>query len=213
MKRLTMASGLCALLALSGCATLFGGGSHQKLKFDSAPEGATVFMNGQQLGVTPLTVDVQREKNVAITFKKDGYESQSIVLDTHLNPWFWGDVIATSLLSTTVDTVTNSTVKYSEDSYMVTLVAAGAVTAADDRRTKVSQFIVTNYAAIGQELQQQLTSKPASQGQHVVALADMLTPSTADDRLPTLLALRDLYHSSNSAPDFANAVLSKFGLN
>lgn len=214
MKRIASAFGLAALLALAGCATLFGGGSHQKLTFDSAPEGATVFMNGQQLGVTPLAVDVPREKGVVFSFRKDGYNTASVVADTHLNPWFWGDVAAGSLLSTTVDTATNSSVKYSEDRYFVTLSAVGTGTEAAARRDQVSSYIVTNYAGIGVDFSLPLSSKPASQGQHIVALADMVAlPGEDGDRLPTLNVLKDLYNKTHGAPDFANAVLTKFGLN
>ncbi|HEY1774079.1 MAG TPA: PEGA domain-containing protein [Gammaproteobacteria bacterium] len=214
MKRIAMAVGFSSLLALAGCATLFGGGSHQKLTFDSAPEGAAVFMNGQQLGVTPLNVDVPREKGVVFSFKKDGYITASVVADTHLNPWFWGDVIATSLLSTTVDTATNSSVKYSEDRYFVTLTAVGTGPDAAARRNQVSSYIVTNYGAIGVDFSIPLSSKSNTQGEHIVALADMVAlPGEDGDRLPTLNVLHDLYTSTHSAPDFANAVLSKFGLN
>lgn len=214
MKRLLMAAGLAALFALSGCATLFGGGSHQKLTFDSAPEGATVYMDGQQLGVTPLTADVHRDKGVVISFKKDGYNSVSVTADTHLNPWFWGDVIATSLLSSIVDTATGSTVKYTQDRYFATLTPVAAGQDVQARRNQVSQYIVTNYAAIGAELSAPLSAKPASQGEHIVALADMVAqPDPDSNRLPTLQVLRDLYKDSHSAPDFANSVLFKFGLN
>lgn len=214
MKRLLLAVSLGSLLALAGCATLFGGGSHQKLTFDSAPEGASVFMNGQQLGVTPLTVDVPRDKGVVFSFKKDGYNTVSMVADTHMNPWVWGDVAATSLLSTTVDTLTNSSVKYSEDRYFATLTQVGANQDAAARRNQVSSYIVTNYAAIGAELSAPLSSKASSQGEHIVALADMVAlPGEDNDRLPTLRVLHDLYTASHSAPDFANAVLVKFGLN
>ena len=214
MKRIASALGLSTLLALAGCATLFGGGSHEKLNFDSAPEGAAVFMNGVQLAVTPLNVDVPREKGVVFSFKKDGYTTASVVADTHLNPWFGGDVVATSLLSTTVDSATNSSVKYSQDHYFVTLTAVGTGADAAARRNQVSSYIVTNYAAIGAELGMQLSSKPASQGEHIVALADMVAlPGEDQDRLPTLNVLKDLYNKTRGAPDFANAVLTKFGLN
>lgn len=213
MKRIALALGLSSLLALSGCATVFGGGAHQKLTFDSAPEGATVFMDGQQLGVTPLNVDVHRDKGVVISFKKDGYNTASVAADTHLNPWFWGDVIATSLLSSVVDTVTGSTVKYTQDRYFATLTPVAAGQDAEARRNQVSQYIVTNYAAIGAELSAPLSAKPASQGEHIVALADMVAlPDPDKNRLPTLQVLHDLYKDSHSAPDFANAVLFKFGL-
>ncbi|MCT7481800.1 hypothetical protein [Aliarcobacter cryaerophilus] len=36
-------------------------------------------------------------------------------VEKKLNPWFWGDVVATSLVSTTTDAVTGAMWKYDEN--------------------------------------------------------------------------------------------------
>ncbi len=42
-------------------------------------------------------------------------EFKPVTVKKQTNPWFWGDVIATSLLSTTVDVITGAMWKYDEN--------------------------------------------------------------------------------------------------
>lgn len=211
-KLLAMSMGfVLSFSMLTGCATLFGGGGNQLMTFDSAPQGAQVILNGVQVGVTPLVMSVPRQSNAVVTFKKDGYDSQNYVLEHRLNPWFWGDVVALSLLSTTVDFATDSTVEYAPNRYFATLNKTpdqGAATPANDKRMQISQFVVTNYAVLGQELSVGGAKAP---GEHVSTLIDLLGVNNTDKKA-TMLVLQDLYRDSKSAPDFSNAVLAKFGL-
>src|SRR4051794_3113849 len=65
----------CAVLtitALSGCATLTGGHSPQKVKIDSDPPGATVVIDGQPHGVTPTTVALDRKVEHHIELQRTG---------------------------------------------------------------------------------------------------------------------------------------------
>ena len=63
----------CAVY-LSGC-SLFGGSS-QNFAVSSDPVGATVRINGQQVGVTPLQQQVSRRGDLLIEVEKAGYKSQ-----------------------------------------------------------------------------------------------------------------------------------------
>lgn len=62
------------VLYLSGC-SLFGGSS-QNFAVSSDPVGATVRINGQQVGVTPLQHEVSRRGDLLIEVEKTGYKSQ-----------------------------------------------------------------------------------------------------------------------------------------
>ena len=221
MKTIAALMGAAALLALGGCATLFGGGSHQIMTFDSAPEGATVTFNGSIIGVTPLTVDVARMDGSTVAFKKDGYLPQSYLLHSRMNPAFLGDVICLSPLSTTIDTATNATIQYAPGRYFATLkpVAPGDPTAAE-RAAKLSQFIVTNYVILGSELSSQFMSSSTPPGEYLVTLIDMLGLHSVNDngqvdvdQRKVMLSLKNLYDHTHSAPEFSNAVLAKYGLN
>jgi len=64
---------ICAMY-LSGC-SLFGGSS-QSFSITSNPMGATVRINGQQVGVTPLQHQVSRRGDLLVEVEKSGYKSQ-----------------------------------------------------------------------------------------------------------------------------------------
>lgn len=65
---------LTCVVYLSGC-SLFGGSS-QNFAVSSDPVGATVRINGQQVGVTPLQYQVGRRGDLLIEVEKTGYKSQ-----------------------------------------------------------------------------------------------------------------------------------------
>jgi PEGA domain len=63
----------CAVY-LSGCS--FFGGSSQNFAVSSDPMGATVRINGQEVGVTPLQHQVSRRGDLLVEVGKAGYKSQ-----------------------------------------------------------------------------------------------------------------------------------------
>ena len=65
---------LTCVVYVSGC-SLFGGSS-QNFSVSSDPMGATVRINGQQVGVTPLQYQVGRRGDLLIEVEKTGYKSQ-----------------------------------------------------------------------------------------------------------------------------------------
>lgn len=70
----------CALVIVSGCATLFAGGN-ETVRIESSPSGATVrAQNGQTLGTTPFTTTL-KPKDYLLTFSAPGYPEASYSLD------------------------------------------------------------------------------------------------------------------------------------
>ena len=61
------------------------GGLDQKIRITSDPPGAEVFLMGYiPLGETPLIdVTIERTPNTFLTFKKEGYEDQNLLLKQH----------------------------------------------------------------------------------------------------------------------------------
>lgn len=122
-KFLYVALPLVGAVIFSGCATLFGGGGKQQItinaeksisgKIGYITEDNATIINQQQF-TTPATVTVIREdKDIMIT--SDSNEFEPVKVEKKLNPWFWGDVLATSLVSTTTDVVTGAMWKYDEN--------------------------------------------------------------------------------------------------
>lgn len=57
-------STLVLALGLSGCASMRWSDYHKKVLVSSQPQGAKVFLDGKELGVTPLFVNVRRKKKI-----------------------------------------------------------------------------------------------------------------------------------------------------
>ena len=76
MKKISLLVAVIVLvLAFTGCATILKGSS-QDISIDSNPSGAKVFVDGAQVGTTPLSVDLKKNKHSSIRVVKDGYEPQ-----------------------------------------------------------------------------------------------------------------------------------------
>lgn len=67
---------ICAMF-LSGCATIISG-TKQTIVFSSQPEGAQVLVDGISVGVTPLTIELKKNKHSVVEFRKDGYATQNL---------------------------------------------------------------------------------------------------------------------------------------
>lgn len=65
---------LCLTLAslLSGCKT-FDEGASQEVEVSTIPAGATVIANGEERGVTPVTLELGRKISHRLVFHKPGY--------------------------------------------------------------------------------------------------------------------------------------------
>lgn len=123
MKKITLISMATAgALVFSGCATLFGGGGKQNISvITNTPKELTMghtednktLIQPQNFNA-PAVVTVMRE-NKSILIKDDTGECEPVVIENKMNPWVWGDIIATSPLSTTVDAVTSAIWKYDEN--------------------------------------------------------------------------------------------------
>lgn len=92
-----------AVLSLSACATIIGS-TTQPVTFKSTPEGATVTITnraGEKIhtGITPATVTLNRgagyfkAESYPVTFQKDGYEAQEVVVAGNVNGWYFGNII------------------------------------------------------------------------------------------------------------------------
>ena len=123
MKIRTVAFAVGITLLTSGCATLFGGGAKQQITINSnmpmkvsigyvTDENKT--LTGKQSFTTPSTITMLRESD-DLLLTSDNDEFESIKIESKMNNWVWGDILATSLLSTTVDAVTGAMWEYDDN--------------------------------------------------------------------------------------------------
>lgn len=92
IKRNILYYGITVLLfSLTGCATILSGTS-QKVLIDSTPQGATIIIDGENEGITPSKVKIEKELNDLIEGGRDielvldGYEKDGYQLKAALNP-------------------------------------------------------------------------------------------------------------------------------
>jgi hypothetical protein len=127
-------AGLLALTCsffLSACATVISG-PRQSVKIDSVPQGARVFTAVQansrqgdllkrtEVGVTPMTVSITRKDGV-VELEKEGYQLTRVPMTREMNPWFLGNFVMTSLVSSSIDVSTGAVNEYDPGEYRVEL--------------------------------------------------------------------------------------------
>ena len=100
MKRYCLLLAVIAAVfsAVSGCATIaqstrIGNSVGSDLvAITSRPSGATVHIDGVQVGITPLTITVSPRAKV-ITFAKDGYSAVTLPVPKDWNKWTFANVL------------------------------------------------------------------------------------------------------------------------
>ena len=145
MKRLGI---LAALVLLSGCGALFNG-SPAKVNFTSTPEGADVLIDGTRRGTTPVVLDLQKNKDYTVVFKKNGYREITAVLSKKVSGTYIVLDVLGGLIPVVVDAATGSWYVLSTDamhaSLEVATTAQGTLTpeqlAAVKAGTPASEFI------------------------------------------------------------------------
>ena len=120
MKKLFLIILILNFFLICSCATILTG-STDKLSFDSDPDGATILMDGIDIGKTPATISLKRpgfsDKEVMLKLK--GYEDRRFILQKEFN------VITIlnlgNLLGWGIDIATGSIMKYSTKAYNMDL--------------------------------------------------------------------------------------------
>ena len=68
------------VVVLSGCATMYNPGA-QDVPVNSAPTGATVFIDGELVGTTPLTLTLNNRSPVTLTLRLPDGRERSVELE------------------------------------------------------------------------------------------------------------------------------------
>jgi hypothetical protein len=108
MKKFTSTLLIVSLFLLtSSCATIFKGNS-SKINFNSNPQGAQIYVNGNYMGDTPILLKLESKQTYNIEFKKEGYKTKAFNITNHVGVgWIVLDVIF-GLVPVVVDAATGS---------------------------------------------------------------------------------------------------------
>lgn len=104
---------ICMLVLFSfvfftmSCATLFKGTS-EEVRFGSDPQRAEVWVNGERMGETPLTLKLESKKTYTIEFRKEGYRTETRRITNRIGAgWIILDVLA-GLVPVIIDAATGA---------------------------------------------------------------------------------------------------------
>ena len=176
------------LTCLGGCATLFGDGGAKEMTFRSSQSGVKMYMDGNYLGELPQAMMVEAQMRAPkVSFRKEGYQSQSFQLKRELNTLVISD-ISSPLTSGGIDVMTGEFMQYSDTDYRIELVAVGLSSRPDNeiRKLKLDHFVHTHFDAIQKEL-------ATKEGEHLLALTTLIgadNPEIAQSQRAELIAHR-----------------------
>ena len=102
---------------LFGSASIFSG-TKQHIKIESDPSGATIEIDGVEMGKTHLSLMLRKNEYEIIKLRKDGYEIKTLTLEKHFDPVALLDILWDF---STTDFLTGAVYEYSPNSYYVEL--------------------------------------------------------------------------------------------
>ncbi len=117
MKRIL--SFFAVAVLLTSCASVFKG-TDQTVTFTSEPAGAEVIIDGNSMGVTPLSVKLKKNKYDTVMLKLAGYKTVTRPLDKSYDSVALVNVIWDS---STTDLINGAAYEYSPNTYYFKLEA------------------------------------------------------------------------------------------
>lgn len=97
-------------ISFIGCATIMDG-STQAIGFSSNPTNALVTVDGEVIGNTPLTKDLERKETHTVLMTLEGYQPYEITLKQKSNGWVWGNILFGGIIGLIVDVSTGAMYK------------------------------------------------------------------------------------------------------
>lgn len=92
---------------ISGCATLFNS-KEDVVNFNSNPAGGTVYINGNYMGKTPVSLQLPVKESKTVTFRASGYEDKTYYLNSNVGVgWVILDVLS-GFYPVIIDAITGS---------------------------------------------------------------------------------------------------------
>ncbi|MBE9048564.1 PEGA domain-containing protein [Pleurocapsales cyanobacterium LEGE 10410] len=90
------------LLFTQACGTIIHG-TTQEVGISSSPSNASVTINGQNHGNTPMIIDLKRKDSHMVKIELDGYQPYETNLTRSTSGWVWGNIVFGGLIGLVVD--------------------------------------------------------------------------------------------------------------
>ena len=99
---------------LAGCATIMNQ-TTQAIGISSNPTGATVTVDSEPHGKTPVVTKLSRKDNHVVKLELAGYKPFETTLTRHVSGWVWGNIAFGGLIGLAVDAITGGMYKLTPD--------------------------------------------------------------------------------------------------
>jgi hypothetical protein len=90
------------LLTSQACGTIMQG-STQQVGISSNPSNASVTINGQNHGNTPMIIDLKRKDSHMVRLELEGYQTYETNLTRSTSGWVWGNIVFGGLIGLVID--------------------------------------------------------------------------------------------------------------
>jgi len=115
---------LLATVIFFGCATIMHGTS-QEIGIQSRPTGATVTINNQEYGKTPVVAKLSRKDNHTVHLTLDGYQPFDATITRSTSGCVWGNIVFGGLIGLAVDAISGGLYKLSPEQVEAELAGKG----------------------------------------------------------------------------------------
>ncbi len=110
---------------LTGCGTIIQGPT-QQVGISSSPTNATVSVNGELKGNTPLQTYLKRKDSHMVRIQLDGYEPFETNFIRGTSGWVWGNIVFGGLVGLAIDAMAGGMYKLSPEQINAEMRGAGA---------------------------------------------------------------------------------------
>lgn len=90
------------LIFTQSCGTIIQS-STQQVGFSSNPGNASVTINGQNHGNTPMIIDLKRKDSHMVVIELEGYQPYETSLTRRTSGWVWGNLVFGGLIGLVID--------------------------------------------------------------------------------------------------------------
>tara|TARA_Y100001954_G_C15665880_1_gene530145 strand:+ start:106 stop:603 length:498 start_codon:yes stop_codon:yes gene_type:complete len=145
MKIRLLAIGLCALF-ISSCASIFTG-TTQEVNFNSQPTGAKIYIDGEDYGNTPRTIELRRKghkkgdeskkKEYDVKIELNGYHPYELKIKRSTQGWFWGNILLGGVIGMIIDASNGAMYKLTPEQIVAQMSNSSAMVDSDDDQLKI----------------------------------------------------------------------------
>ncbi len=135
---------------LVSCASIIKG-SKQLITINCNIDGAQVFIDDVEVGVTPFVGEIKKNQKLLMV-KKEGYKTYSSALSTQLEGMFWGNIITGGTIGSITDFATGAAYAYAPASYQIELIEDGMGLKEFEKRLSLKKFAMINMSNIANDL-------------------------------------------------------------